>query len=418
MALRQRLVKHTQKLTLLLVVSGGLNIILIMFFAYFLVRDHPVNLGYMDDIPVVEEEVLPLKESTSIAETANSLRKMPFKDLIANLDDKQMIESGYSKRDLALACLVSYHFFDLQKILFNQPLQQRHLVIKDAEVPYAGEITVFPGLTDKQYATIIDYARQEKWPLTSQGLFLNLKHKQELGQYDPSLAAAFYLSPEFLAVETLFSRSDIDLTRRVLLEMILKGDWQVLQDFALQQRHHLDLSSTQRQQFLLDYIVRGSKSAAYILLNVDSNFAMKKLDDNKVILILDLLTQPTPESRNFALEMLTSPRSDEVWEAAAKRLYSYAGEEMEQPYDHVDALTKFVPETMLNKKVAMAEEIIRDDQLTDNTKSKNHVLTHLVRKGDTLWDISRKYRITVDELKKANKLDSDFLKPGITLAIP
>ena len=44
--------------------------------------------------------------------------------------------------------------------------------------------------------------------------------------------------------------------------------------------------------------------------------------------------------------------------------------------------------------------------------------TYTVKKGDTLYSISRKYEITVPELKTANNLESDFVKEGARLVIP
>ncbi|NQU05492.1 MAG: LysM peptidoglycan-binding domain-containing protein, partial [Calditrichaeota bacterium] len=45
--------------------------------------------------------------------------------------------------------------------------------------------------------------------------------------------------------------------------------------------------------------------------------------------------------------------------------------------------------------------------------------SHLVRRGDTLWDISRRYGVTVDDLKRANGLRGRaVIKPGQRLLIP
>lgn len=43
--------------------------------------------------------------------------------------------------------------------------------------------------------------------------------------------------------------------------------------------------------------------------------------------------------------------------------------------------------------------------------------TYAVKKGDNLWRISKKVRISVDELKRLNGLDSNKLKPGQKLAL-
>ncbi len=45
-------------------------------------------------------------------------------------------------------------------------------------------------------------------------------------------------------------------------------------------------------------------------------------------------------------------------------------------------------------------------------------LTYVVQTGDSLWNIAKKYNITVDELKKANNLTSNLLQIGQELIIP
>lgn len=44
--------------------------------------------------------------------------------------------------------------------------------------------------------------------------------------------------------------------------------------------------------------------------------------------------------------------------------------------------------------------------------------THVIRKKDTLYSLSKKYHVTVNELKSANNLVSRHLKPGEKLVIP
>ena len=43
--------------------------------------------------------------------------------------------------------------------------------------------------------------------------------------------------------------------------------------------------------------------------------------------------------------------------------------------------------------------------------------TYIVKKGDTLWDISKKYNITINELKKLNNLSTNLLKIGQILKV-
>ena len=66
------------------------------------------------------------------------------------------------------------------------------------------------------------------------------------------------------------------------------------------------------------------------------------------------------------------------------------------------------------------------DFYTDNTVRKQKVRnqpvpdskTHVVRQGDTLWDISRMYKgLTIEKIKRLNQLKSNRLKPGMRLKI-
>jgi len=43
---------------------------------------------------------------------------------------------------------------------------------------------------------------------------------------------------------------------------------------------------------------------------------------------------------------------------------------------------------------------------------------HLVKRGETLWKIARIYGVTIEEIRRYNRLKSSMLKPGMKLAIP
>jgi LysM repeat protein len=44
--------------------------------------------------------------------------------------------------------------------------------------------------------------------------------------------------------------------------------------------------------------------------------------------------------------------------------------------------------------------------------------THTVAQGETLWSIARRYNVTVDQLRTANRLQGDNVRIGQTLTIP
>lgn len=59
----------------------------------------------------------------------------------------------------------------------------------------------------------------------------------------------------------------------------------------------------------------------------------------------------------------------------------------------------------------LAEQTTSDVKLTE-VKSVSEKQIHIIEKGDTLYGISQKYNVTVDELKKMNHLSSNDLHVG------
>lgn len=464
-----------RKLTTTLMISGALNIILLMVFFYWTFKE-TIPTPYFELKPAnKQEQQLPLALDHSNSDVIRYLRILPMERLITRLNQTQLIENGFTLRDLTLAILVDTHHFDLTRALmgFSLPEQKRTIIYGKRRNGQDAELTIYPGLSDKQFQAIINYATTERWPLTSQGLFLALRKQKSTNS---SLVDAFYMTPEFLTVEMLFSRAEIPVDKKELLQTVIEGDWAILTAFVEQQRMHQDLSAARRQRFLLDYIQQKSKSAALLMLKTDEAVAVRKLDDMQVIAILNLLSEKKPESEKFAISLLTSPRSDAVWKAAAERLYAYAGEAMPEKYHHHAALSRFVsssssiiiasdassqvapsfvspaaPRKLLtapslevvpkgeqvskmSAKVKPVSNVSRNNHLNRPTvhnilpptmraheqasRSVKRERFYVVQEGDSLWKISKRFNVDIDQIRANNRLDSDFLKPGRPLVIP
>ncbi len=416
-----------QRLSQALFISGVVNIILICLLFYLIARDKPP--AYFESKPTVQEEI-PIVSAIgkSNAQVIRELRKMPFEQLLTKLGDTQVVEDGYAQRDLALAVLVDVHHIDLLRALgkTNIPEQPRTVIFGKHKNGKDALLRVYPAFTDSHFDAILQFIRTEKWPFTAQGLHQLLRESFEQGrQLDPSLVEAFFLTPEFLAFDTLFTRSQSPLKRKILLKMICEGDWQLAFSFAEQQRLSQDLSPARRQKLLLDYMDQNSKFAAYIILKTDREFARHKLDDEHVLTMLRLLTKRTADAERFAKELLTSPRSDKVWKMAARSLYIYAGETPPEKFEHHAALTRFVhaPTALVPNQIQKSVKSIND---IPKEKSLNPYLklmqpkkrVYIVQEKDSLWKISRKFNIDVEKIRKTNALKTDVLKPGTLLDIP
>ncbi len=233
--------KQMRRFTQALVVSGGLNILLLALLLYGVLGDG--FLRWRNDMlihrwPRTDEVVMDLH---SRDEAINRLLVMPFDELVGVLSSRRRLDENLAERDLALGCLVSFYYFNLPQVLSEKELPlSKPVVVQGVQVP------IYAGLNNEQFARIIQFAEIERWPLTTQGLFLALKSGHEK---DRSLVEAFFQTPEFLHVQRLFARSNHPVDRSLLLETVLKSDWSVFQQ------------PTTLENFLATYAVPEEKVA-------------------------------------------------------------------------------------------------------------------------------------------------------------
>ena len=65
----------------------------------------------------------------------------------------------------------------------------------------------------------------------------------------------------------------------------------------------------------------------------------------------------------------------------------------------------------------MAQKNRLQSQKDQGMKKSNNDSNYVVKKGDTLYSISKKYNISINEIKKKNKLKNDQLNIGQRLKI-
>lgn len=91
----------------------------------------------------------------------------------------------------------------------------------------------------------------------------------------------------------------------------------------------------------------------------------------------------------------------------------------------IDSLSKTSQKSTVEKKIIAAEEKIikaKKPHAPEKTKPANvsksvKSVYHDVKKGDTLYSISRKYNVSVDQIKKNNKMQNNAIHPGEKLLI-
>jgi len=407
------LVRKIRLLSFLLILSGGLNIGLFFTFFYSVARHKSKP---------ITKEFLPIQENTTAKIThfsnANELKKMmslSYSQLVSLLKNKTIVEEGYSVRDLALGCLVTFHHFALDKALLKQPIQKR--LAKFTHEDKVHQVWLFPSLSDYHFDGIMHFALTEKWPLTSRGLFALLKSAGKNAK--TSLEQACMVSKEYHLLQTLFSLSGGNISSNELLELMKNVSFELIDNFCYEQVQVQDFSPVRRRNFLFICLEERSELAAKILLKTDMLYVLKKCNDAQVLTLLELLNQQTEDTEQFCVELLKSVRSDEVWQTAASMLYSFHHESMPKPYNHEKTLQRFVHTSSLKDKWSEQEKQIElKEVMVSVVKTPPDTKVHVVKNGDSLWKIARRYKVEMEELIRINHLKNEVIYPGTQLKLP
>ncbi|NGX45326.1 MAG: D-gamma-glutamyl-meso-diaminopimelic acid endopeptidase CwlS [Chlamydiae bacterium] len=377
----QNWIKRARWLSGALIISGTLNIGFLTTFIYMVLKEKERPLP-IEITRTTQKSPRDPSANLNMQQLLSKYSTLSFQELMVCLGNSDHIESGYTKRDLALACLVSFHHFNLERALGGLKLQRRTIAFTNSEAGEKIQLDIFAGLADYQYQAISSYAKTEKWPLTPQGLFFELKSMTP--PFESTLLEAFYLTPEFHFLSTLFSKSGVSLRKESLALLLSEGRWETIREYAALLRSTSEFTPSRRREFLLQLVDEESRLAARLLVKLDEEIALHQFDDEQILSLLDLLRDKVPEP--FVKTRLTNPRSDQIWKKAQKAV----GTPMEVP-----------------KKEEPLKELVAPKQIV-----------HTVATGDSLWKIARKYQISVSALQEKNALKTDRLRPGQELIIP
>lgn len=219
---QQHCLIQIKRLTQALIVSGMVNILLLAFVLYGLFGNG--MLLFRDTLrpQLWHAAQVAADGSRTVEQVLQSYQQLSSAQLIARLEDTTPVQGGFTERDLALGYLILRYHFNLDQALAEAPpTLRRHIPIRIGA--HTAQLALFPDLTARQYAALVQFAKTERWPFTAEGLFHELK--RQTPPNDESLAEAFYLTPEFLTLQRAFARADIEIGKDNLLDLVLKGNW-------------------------------------------------------------------------------------------------------------------------------------------------------------------------------------------------
>lgn len=370
--------KKTRLLTQTLLLSAALNLLLIVIFFYFVIRDNPLRFSFQPSKTRMES--LPVNPAI-----IKQLQTYSYPQLVELLSDQKMVDHGYRVRDFALAALAEFHDFDVARALGKRHLSQRRWDFEEVA------LIVYPALSESDFTRLIAFAKTECLPYTTKGLLRRI----ETSERDTQLLTYFCHTPEFILFEQLFTRSKFPIKKGTLLGLVKEGGWDLFSGFYEQQTLQCDLSDQTLRKLLVDYLDTGSKTAAYLLLKLDGEFALKQLDDKRVAKMLELFDDRSKEAVLFAQKVALSPRGDVVRDLASQLAGRYLSSPAASP-----SAKELRPVFRATPPAAPAPG------------------THVIQPGESLWIIARKHNVSLDRLMEVNHLQSCTIQPGKTLQIP
>lgn len=135
-------------------------------------------------------------------------------------------------------------------------------------------------------------------------------------------------------------------------------------------------------------------------ISVDTLKRLNKLNSNDIYVGQQLILEE-PENQ-VEYDIYTVKKGDSLWSISQK--YNINVNELIK-LNNLDNTTLQINQTLKVPKTVIEESPIQNEE------------TYIVQKGDTLWSISRKLGISVNELKDLNNLTSNLLNIGQQLKI-
>lgn len=360
------------------------------------------------------------KELPTLTQSLRELELLEYDALVAMLADETLVSEGYKKQDLAVAMLGHKYYFDVDRALGGPLAVRRFFTYMSQNEAQAG-IILYP---DADIEVIKQFQKREKWPFTSEGLLVEYKKAQ-----DPEVKDAFLLSNEYRTLELLLTRGTT-VSRDEIFDFVTRVDYTLVKNLHAEMVKSQDFSPEVRKGFL----VGALPHSAVILYKTDPRFTTHSLTDKQALMLLEVLN-----SKEYALSLLEAPRSKKVWSAAMamldptcdsrQTLLERHGRVAKAPVKLPEKspeksklqpkLQQTVQPPVPSKPKPAAKPVAKTPVKTaPKSAPKPADKLHVVQQGDNLWNISKRYGVDIDTIKKYNKLTSDALKPGSTLRIP
>jgi membrane-bound lytic murein transglycosylase D len=283
----------------------------------------------------------------------------------------------------------------IDTVIVRQPLsfEQIHekLGISVADLKFlnpAYKLGVIPSTPEKQY-----YLRL---PREYIGLFIN----NEIALYN-------YRTSKGIEKEKLIEQ--IKLAKEQVIHIVKKGETLA----SIAKKYKVSVGDIKRWNNLTkNYVKRKKRLTIYPGASSEQAKQTAEIDPKKEE------QKPKEEPKNDVESSYHIVQAGETLLKISKQ-YGCSIDDLKKWNDLSGSAIQVKQKLFIKEHTSKKEDKNKQDSVVQNAPKKAKVKTYKVKDGDTLWEIAEKFDgVTVDQIKKLNKMKSNNLKVGQNLKIP
>jgi LysM repeat protein len=429
----------------ILIASLSLNVAVIAFLVLQL-RDGALWFEVEMEEPAIAAT---LSQSEPLKTQVGLLAQKNDDELIRALDDESIVANGYRVQELALALLRSrgYLVEDPLRPLgaWPQPMSAFTWTGSDGT---AQSLSLFSTLGVREVQAVKAFLLETAVPFTSEGIVRRMKE----GKISEAMKSALLRTDEWI----LFSRVFATLGEEDLISACQELGGAAFTDVVVWGRIHSDPQEV--GPFLLALFAKYPTSIlAELLASKWADVIVLQAPDAVVLSLYSALPPQSDAGVRLAMRILHGQRKLPVWQASQAYLARAASmptlsamnrdqvlEWLQQmahsskavasapptPPLQVEAVPKksevvptIAPKTAPPQpieKLTASKPVSTSTQVSARaaTRQLRPYQTYVVKKGDTLWSVAKRFNVDVEKLKYLNRLKGSTLVPGKVLRIP
>lgn len=347
----------------------------------------------------------------------NSFRKRFFVLKNSFTEDKEILLNSLSHlhekslQELAQGLLKSYgvvygkdfRFFILGELVLKFDIDLSRALERPVEfirIKIGSQTMPIPAqCSEVEFKKIAKFLKKEKYPFTLRGVLNILSIQLQSNDIDEDLLSYFMHSEEFQFFSSILKIKQHQINPAPVLRMVIEGGAALF--FEIVSKYNMKRCNPEvlRREILASYISKGFSLAAELFIVLDMDFLIHESRDQDLKNILKIIQNPSPLYEKFLTTIIESSRDHSIRIMAENVLGQY--------------MRQFFKENL------KAERTLFPDFRNKNSHIPSQpFIEHIVISGESLSEISKRYKISIPRLMQVNQLSSAVLHPGQKLRIP